>query len=129
MRLFALTTIMLSADLTVPAESEFELADAVEGQRLIAIGAAVDPDQRIAMAPEGADAAVAAVAAERDAVKLQLLEAAEANDAFKQRNDELLAQLENATAALTASHAEIASLTSKLADASKTIAKLEKNQK
>lgn len=126
MKLFALTTINLgpaappgpsgekAPDLVVSAETEFDLQDAAEAERLIALGAAINPDQRI-IADDGAAKAVAefaAVKAQRDELAATLAEATSANDAFEVRNSELVSSL-------AAAHAEIDKLITSLAAAEK----------
>jgi hypothetical protein len=114
MKLFALTTISLGGDSIIAAESEFDLEDAAEAERLIALGAAIDPDQRI-IADDGAAKAVAefaAMKAKHDELAATLAEATSANEAFEVRNAELVASL-------AAAHAEIDKLTTALAAAEK----------
>lgn len=124
-----LTTQIRDIDGPVGPEVEYT-TDVEEADRLIAIGVAIDPSQRMVVA-DAADvpAEVRALQQERDALLSELADARDANEAFNAQHTTLLARSEDLSASLTASHQEIAMLTSKLNDASKTIAKLEKTQK
>lgn len=119
MQLFSLTTIHLGPGaegepVIVPAETEFTIEDAEEGARLIAIGAAINPEQRIVVPQEAVVPADlhTAVVAELDAVRATLAEATSANEEFNAKHGEL-------SAALDAAHAEIDRLTKALAAAEK----------
>jgi hypothetical protein len=120
MKLFALQTIHLGKgpdgdDVVIATESEFTMDDVQEAERLIAIGAACDPDQRIvAMAPS--DVALDALAAENVELKALAEEARVANEEFNVKHAEL-------TAAIAAAHAEIDRLTTALAAANEKKAK------
>ncbi|HYW50483.1 MAG TPA: hypothetical protein VE861_07750 [Gemmatimonadaceae bacterium] len=97
----------------IPPDSMVEIEND-EAERLIALGVAIDPDQRIVV--EAADLSiggdVSALVAERDALLVTVAEAREANEEFNAQHAEMKAALE-------ASHAEIDRLTKALAAAEK----------
>lgn len=109
---FTLVTIV-GPDGEVSPESLYP-CEAEEADRLIALGMAIDPDQRIVVAQAATVPAEAhvAVVAERDELAATLAEAKSANDAFDARNAELVASL-------AAAHAEVDRLTKALAAAEK----------
>jgi peptidoglycan hydrolase CwlO-like protein len=120
MQLWAMSPITTGVGV-IPADSEFSAADhgmdADEVARLIALGVACEPDKRIAASADVSSVVLLQI--DRDSLASQLGEVTAAKDAFKQRNDELLAQLGTANEALAAAHAEIAALTTKVAELSK----------
>lgn len=100
---FLLNTV-IGDEGTLAADQEHAFDDA-EADRLIAIGAAVDPSTRIVEVPADAADVVTMVALQADVTALTA-----ALDAAQSTNADL-------ASALSASHAEIATLTKSLADA------------
>lgn len=121
MRLYALHSINLgkaspeaAEDTVIAPEQEFDMADEAEALRLIELGAAADPEQRIVASSESMDAgdAIHSLVTERDELLATVAEAKSANEA-------LAAKCEELSASLAAAHAEIDRLTKALAKAEK----------